>query len=312
MWIKKGKIFEASGQHGWMHSHAQVPTVWQKDPETLRIFFATRPEPGLSMTTFIDVSAHDPREVLYVHDRPILELGKAGTFDEHGIMPSCVVEVDQRLFLYYSGWSRGTTTGAPYRNFTGLAVSDDGVTFTRVSEDPVLKATAAEPYSATSPFMLLDQGQWRSWYCSGTSWREFNGKMEHQYDLKTASSKDGVAWRQPGIAALACRNDSEALTRPTVIRANNTWHMWFCYRGSSDFRNGTESYRIGYAHSDNLEQWTRDDAQAGIDVSDSGWDSLMIAYPYVIRQDNKLLMFYNGNGFGAEGMGYAEYPLETR
>jgi hypothetical protein len=310
MWTKKGRIFEASGQHGWMHSHAQVPTVWLKDADTLRIFFSTRPEPGLSMTTFIDVSAHDPSEVLYVHDRPILELGKAGAFDEHGIMPSCVVEIDKRLFLYYSGWSR--CTDVPYRNFTGLAVSEDGATFTRVSEEPILKATVTEPHSATSPFMLIDQGQWRSWYCSGTAWRKVDGKLEHQYDLKVAQSDDGIAWRQPGLTALPCGHDSEALTRPTVIKENGAYHMWFCYRGMSDFRNGAEGYRIGYAYSHDLEQWTRDDTRAGIELSDSGWDSLMLAYPYVIRQDKRLLMFYNGNGFGAEGMGYAECSLEKR
>lgn len=309
MWSKKGKIFEASGQHGWMNSHAQVPTVWKKDAQTLRIFFSTRPEPGLSMTTFIDVSAEKPSEVLYVHDRPILELGKAGAFDEHGIMPSCVMEVGTRLFMYYSGWSR--CTDVPYRNFTGLAVSEDGTNFTRISEQPILTATAAEPYSATSPYMLFDRGTWHSWYCSGTAWRAVEGKLEHQYDLKLARSDDGIVWHQPGLVAIACGHDSEALTRPTVIKANDRYHMWFCYRGISDFRNGKRSYRIGYAHSSDLEHWTRDDAQAGIDVSDSGWDSLMLAYPYVIHHDDRLLMFYNGNGFGAEGMGYAECRLDV-
>ena len=33
----------------------------------------------------------------------------------------------------------------------------------------------------------------------------------------------------------------------------------------------------------------------------------MVEYPYVVEKDKKkLLMFYNGNGFGKEGIGYAE------
>ena len=50
-WIKKGRVFGVSGEFGWMNSHAQVPTVLVKE-KVLRIYFATRPKPTLSMTTF--------------------------------------------------------------------------------------------------------------------------------------------------------------------------------------------------------------------------------------------------------------------
>jgi hypothetical protein len=33
----------------------------------------------------------------------------------------------------------------------------------------------------------------------------------------------------------------------------------------------------------------------------------MIAYPCVIRVGRRLLMFYNGNGFGRDGFGWAEW-----
>jgi hypothetical protein len=32
----------------------------------------------------------------------------------------------------------------------------------------------------------------------------------------------------------------------------------------------------------------------------------MMAYPYVVKVDDRVLMFYNGNGFGAAGFGVAE------
>ena len=31
----------------------------------------------------------------------------------------------------------------------------------------------------------------------------------------------------------------------------------------------------------------------------------MVAYPYIIKDNNKLIMFYNGNKFGKTGIGYA-------
>ena len=44
---------------------------------------------------------------------------------------------------------------------------------------------------------------------------------------------------------------------------------------------------------------------SGIDISETGWDSNMIAYPAVTWINNSLIMIYNGNDFGANGFGYA-------
>ena len=89
-WIKKGKIFSVDGNYGWMNSHAQIPTVLVLD-DRLRVFFSTRSISTESKTTFLDLDLKNPSKVLYVHDRPILENGKLGTFDEHGVMPAGVI-----------------------------------------------------------------------------------------------------------------------------------------------------------------------------------------------------------------------------
>ena len=59
-----------------------------------------------------------------MHDRPVLDLGELGCFDDVGVMPSCIVNVDGAKLLYYAGWNTSTTV--PYRISIGLAVSDDG------------------------------------------------------------------------------------------------------------------------------------------------------------------------------------------
>jgi len=47
------------------------------------------------------------------------------------------------------------------------------------------------------------------------------------------------------------------------------------------------------------------DNNVGIEVSESGWDSEMIQYPYVFNHKGNKYMFYNGNGYGANGAGLA-------
>jgi hypothetical protein len=82
--------------------------------------------------------------------------------------------------------------------------------------------------------------------------------------------------------------------------------MWFCHRAGGGFRDDPDrTYRIGYAESGDGVEWERKDEQAGIDVSPSGWDSQMVAYPFVFEHADATYLFYNGNGFGREGFGYA-------
>lgn len=302
-WHKHGLIFAPTG--GWMKSHAQVPTPLACEGQVLRVYFSSRPERSLSLTSFVDLDAGDPSRILRVNPSPILEPGKPGTFDEHGVMPSCAVRDGSRVFLYYSGWSRGVSV--PYTNSTGLAISEDGgETFKKIGEGPVLGKSLHDPYSATSPVVLRDGGDdWHMWYCSGTGWLEIGGKLEHTYDIKHARSRDGIRWTPDGAPSVEQRTQYEALTRPYVLKRGDGYHMWFCYRGSHSFRDGEDAYRIGYARSDDLEHWRRDDERAGIVPSEAGWDSKMVAYPAVVEVGGRALMFYNGNGFGAEGFGYA-------
>ena len=149
------------------------------------------------------------------------------------------------------------------------------------------------------------------WYCSGTQWLKIQEKYEHTYDIKYARSKDGIVWKPSAAPVIAQRTEAEAITRPYVVKGHDGYNMWFCYRGSHNFRDGDEAYRIGYAHSNDLKEWNRKDETVGIDISEAGWDSKMIAYPAVITLKRCTLMFYNGNGFGVDGFGYATL-LEDR
>jgi hypothetical protein len=304
-WEKRGLIFHVHDNHEWMAHHACLPIADPVDERVLRIYFGPRDRQGRTVTTFIEVEADDPAHVLYVHDRPVLSLGRLGTFDDSGVMPSCLVNHGGRKWLYYIGWNRSVTV--PYRNSIGLAVSDDGgLTFTRVHEGPIVDRSPVEPFFCASPFAMVDDGLWRLWYTSSTGWLVVHGHPEPVYQIKYAESTDGVHWRRENRTCLEYTFEGEANARPTVIKRDGLYRMWYCFRGSVDYRSAkAQSYRIGYAESADAVHWTRRDDRVGIERSVEGWDSVMMAYPFVYEHRGQTYMLYNGNGFGETGFGYA-------
>lgn len=303
-WRKMGLVFSPSQGAPWMRTHAQVPTPLLCDG-FIRVYFASRPERTLSLVSYVDLDAVDPSRVLMVCQKPILQLGQPGAFDEHGIMPSAAVREGACVYLYYSGWSRGASV--PYINSTGLAISEDGgMTFYKVSNGPILSRDRLNPYSATSPAVIRKEGCWDMWFCSGTGWVKVKNKWEPTYDIKHATSTDGINWTTSPSVVITQRDPGEAITRPTVWREGGMWRMIFCFRGSQDFRDGADAYRMGYAESSDGRIWRRKDGLAGLAPSHEGWDSCMVAYPAHLTAGNRTFLFYNGNDFGVQGVGCAE------
>ena len=304
-WIKRGLIFKPDGRYPWMQHHACVPVADRIDDDRLRIYFGPRDAQGRTRTTFIEVDAADPARVLYVHDRPVLDLGRLGTFDDSGAMPSSIVDHDGRKYLYYIGWNQSVTVS--YRNSVGLAISDDGGrTFERRFEGPVVDRSRTEPFFVASPFVMKDGDVWRLWYASSTGWTVVDGKTEPLYQIKYAESSDGIDWQRDNVTCIDYSFEGEANARPSVIKEGSLYRMWFCFRGSVNYRSDkSQSYRLGYAESRDGIRWQRLDEQVGIERSEEGWDSVMMEYPYVYEHRGTKYMLYNGNGFGESGFGYA-------
>lgn len=306
-WERKGLIYKPSGDSAWNQTHAQVPVVDKIDDTSFRIFYATRDKHNISRTSYIEVDSNDPSSITYIHNQPILELGKLGTFDEHGIMPAWILTNNQEKILYYIGWSKRMSV--PYHNSIGVAVStDQGRSFRKVGEGPIMGSILHEPYFTGTCCVLKDQNIWRMWYLSCIGWKDYAGRIEPLYHIKYAESYNGIDWIREGKVAIELGNNEGGIASASVIKRNGHYQMWYAYRGKIHYRtNQKESYKIGYAESSDGINWARKDSLSGITNSNTGWDSEMIAYPHVIEHNNDLLMFYNGNGFGESGFGYAIY-----
>jgi hypothetical protein len=304
MWIKKGNIFNVNGQFDWNKTHAQVPVADVLE-DRIRVYYSTRDVSGKSNVSFIEVEKNNPEKIIYEHTVPLFELGNLGSFDDSGIMPSSIITVGNKKYLYYIGWTTRKTV--PFQNAVGLAISEDGgKVFKKLSEGPIISVNYIEPYFSGTSFVTFENNTFKMWYLSCIKWEKFDGKPEPIYNIKYAESLDGISWKQTGKVAIELNDDEGGLVSAAVIKEDDKYKMWFGKRKKSDYRNNiTNSYKIGYAESLNGKDWIRKDNEVGIDISKEGWDSEMISYPYVFKKDNNLIILYNGNGFGKTGFGYA-------
>jgi hypothetical protein len=302
-WKKLGLIFDISKHNvPWLKSHAMLPTPIFLDNNKIRIYFTGRDHNGQSRIGFLDLDSSDPTKIMYIHNKPLLEVGKTGTFDDCGTVGTCVMNAGKNIYLYYNGYNVRNTV--PWSNSIGIASSNDGgTTFNKLFEGPIMDRYKDEPYFTISPCILVEDSGWKMWYTSGTGWLKVNNRMEPLYVIKYATSADGINWKRDNITCIDGLTAEESTARSTVVKDGNLLKMWFCYRGSQDFRDGIDSYRIGYAQAKINEptKWQRDDSKAGISCGTDDFDDKMQAYPSIIEIQNKRFLFYNGNGFGANG-----------
>lgn len=300
-WEKLGVIFNTDGRQGWMQSHPYLPTAIQIDQSTIRVFLAFRDEENVGRLGFVDVAAADPRRVIRVSERPALDIGVPGAFDDNGVSPLSVVRDGSRLRMYYAGWQ--LTPRARYLLLTGLAFSDDnGETFTRHQLTPVLERSSEELLVRSGAAIIKDGNIWKAWYAAGSSIIAADSKLVPTYYVAYAESTDGIVWPKHGNPVIIPQDSDEyGFGRPHVEKARSEYRMWYSIRTHSKI------YRIGFATSPDGIQWTRRDDKVGIDVSPSGWDSEMIGFASIVENEHGRFMFYNGNDYGKTGVGAARW-----
>jgi hypothetical protein len=310
-WKKLGKVFtpQEIENRSWLKEFAQAPSALVFD-DFVRIYFSCRPpadENGqyVSYSAYVDLNRSNLFKVRNVAEHPILSLGGLGEFDEFGTYPVSVFRDGDQVRAYYAGWTR--CESVPFNVAIGCASSGDGgKSFTKLGTGPVLSASPDEPFVLSGPKIRRFDDLWYLWYIAGKHWKVAGDRIEPVYRIRMAISHDGLRWTRINRDLIETRVEAdEAQASPDVFRANGKYHMFFCYRYSSDYRSKTRGYRIGYASSINLTDWIRDDSKAGIHVSEEGWDAEMISYPHLFELDGNIYMAYLGDQVGRYGFGLA-------
>jgi predicted GH43/DUF377 family glycosyl hydrolase len=311
-WNKLGLLFKPAEvkDRPWLKEFAQGPCVLKFD-DFIRVYFSCRPLPDenkqyVSYTGYVDLDRKDIFKIKNVSQQPILDLGKKGTFDEFGVYPTSVIKEGSEVVAYYGGWTR--CESVPFNVAIGRAVSKDGgKTFIRSGEGPIISYSADEPFVMSGPKIRKFNGKYHLYYIAGRKWIMHEGRAEPVYKIRLATSDDGINWVKLNKDLIQSRIEpDECQASPDVIFSNGRYHMFFCYRYSTDYRGKEKGYRIGYAQSENGIDWLRQDEKVGIDISQEGWDSEMVSYPHVFELDGNIYMFYLGNGVGREGFGVAK------
>jgi predicted GH43/DUF377 family glycosyl hydrolase len=298
-WIKRGLIYGPGGDSWWAQRWALQPTPLLRPDGIVRVFIGLRTLAGVSRVGFVDVSADNPSEVVGYSREPVLDIGEPGAFDENGVVPCAVVERNGQLYLYYAGYQLGQKV--KFYVFGGLAVStDSGTTFQRYSRVPICDRTDDELFFRVIHTMMPEGGRWRAWYGAGSEYSVQDGKQLPNYNIRYAEARDGIELSRDYRICIDTKNTEYRVGRPYVIKHQGRYKMFYS-AGTADL-----GYRLAYAESDDGISWERKDDEVGIDVSPSGWDSQMQAYPSVIMFKDKVYLFYNGNNYGEEGFGYAE------
>ncbi|MDB9758768.1 glycosylase [Gammaproteobacteria bacterium] len=310
-WEKMGQVFNPTDyfETSEMFEFAQAPSMLDFG-SFIRIYFTSRPKPDasgqyVSRLLFADFDRQDITKIVRVASNPILPLGGRGEFDEFGTYPASMIREGQKILAYYAGWTR--CESVPFNVAIGLAESDlGGESFHRIGCGPVISYSQDEPFIMSGPKIRKFKGLFYLFYIAGRKWKVVSGKPEPVYKIRLAISKDGLSWEKVGKDLIPSLSEQdEAQASPDVFYSNGRYHMFFCFRKSENYRNRENGYRIGYARSDDLLVWERRDDLAGIDVSDTGWDSEMVSYPHVFEVNGDKFMAYLGNGVGRNGFGFA-------
>lgn len=300
-WTKHGLVFETArhGVGGWMRHSALTPTPWRIGDGLIRVYAGFRDADGVSRIGYVDLRADAPAEVVRVSREPALDVGRAGCFDDDGVILGDLVDAPGGLHLFYVGFQR--VRRAKFLAFTGLAVSTDGGEhFQRVQDTPILDRAPGRSTIGAVHSVRREGGRWRLWYAAGDDWELIGGRPFPRYHIRHVATADPRAIAGEDRACLRPRGSEYRIGRPRVYRLDAGYVMYFT-RGNLD-----GDYFPGFAVSADGVAWERRDEALGIARSASGWDSRTLCYPALIRQRERWLMFYNGNDMGVDGFGVAE------
>ena len=225
---------------------------------------------------------------------PEIVLGPNDNTDwEDDINRPAVLIKDGKYHMWYTGQYKGKNS------WIGYATSKDGKNFVRQSNKPVV--SPSEPWEKVAvmcPHVMWDEKEkiFKMWYSGG-----------EQYEpdaIGYATSKDGLHWEkhpQPVFVADPSKEwEQHKVTACQVIKRENDYLMFYIGFLNIDFA------QIGMARSKNgINNWERYEGNPIISPTKGSWDADACYKPFVIQEENRWMLWYNGRDRSVEQIGLA-------
>ena len=299
MWEKLGLVFKPSGESESLQSYGSMPLAYHLEGDRYRFYFSSRDSNNGSSVNFVEVNINEPTKILCLSEKPILQKGPYGYFDDNGLYSGCLVKRDGKLYMFYSGRSNGVEN-LFYMNI-GLAVSvDNGLSFDKVRDYPILSRSEYDPWLVTAPSVFDTDSGLSMVYTSGTA--IFNDRTSN-YDLKLAKSDDFFNWKSTGKIVIPLKEGESNISTSSIIKYNNKYHMCFSVKPK------VGEYRIGYAYSKDGINWSRNDDLLGLKIAGVDFDDKAVSYPSLFIHKDYMYMLYSGSNNGRDGFGIARTKL---
>ena len=297
---------------GTQMSHVQSPAVISLE-DRYRMFFCSRKivdsfEGNFVSKLYCIELEKGTFRVLKSPVEEIITVGETGAFDEFGMTPVSVTRFQNKLHLYYAGWSRAVSV--PYTAAIGVVIETDenSLKFKRNFNGPVIPYGINEPFLMGSPRVKLFNNHLYMWYVAGTKWDASNGNPEPTYKIRMARSEDGINWIKTGQNLIDdSMNIYECQAAPEVIRHKNGFLMTYSFR--SNLRNDPKrEYQIGLAYSSNLESWVTIPAALHLKAIHGNLSGT--SYYNLIEDSGGIRVFYQLPRMGKDGIGTAILKIE--
>ncbi len=209
-WSKRGRVL-SPGPAQWEGGYIAANGSAMLDGGTIRYYYQAGQPPRIGAATSPDAIRW--RKL----PRPVLGPGPYASWDEGGVADPYVVRFGGSFYLFYTGMDRAR------RQRLGLAMSEDGVRWTKLRANPILELGGYGDFDENGlgePAVWA----WRGWY-----WMLYTGRDRGENRrIGLARSRDGVHWtRHPPVIAGAEAWDSKVVCDPSVIPDGDTVRVWF-------------------------------------------------------------------------------------
>lgn len=227
-----------------------------------------------------------------INSPQVLSVSSSG-WDNTGVAFPAVINRNGTFYMMYSG-----NNGSSWN--VGLATSQDGKTWTKYTNNPILSISPTTFYatSISGTSFMYDNGAYKAW---------FTGYDGYFMRIGYATSANGITWTVNNSPVLNTGTtgtwDYLGVAFPSVIKDNGIYKMWFSgYDGTT--------WRIGYATSSNGVNWTKYSVN-GVEsvvlgVSGTGADTAGVYAQCVEKDQDVYKMYYTGiNSSGIQTINYA-------